>query len=127
MRTSTLIASVGGIGYFPFAPGTVMSAVAVPLAMLLGFHHGGGIPVLIGSLLVFGIGVVACEDHVRTTGREDPAECVIDEVAGQWLTCAFGFFTFGGLLPAAQYPWLPFLLAFLLFRLFDIWKPWPVS
>jgi phosphatidylglycerophosphatase A len=126
MRLATLIASGLGIGYFPYAPGTVMSAAAVPLAMLLGFHHGGGIAILLGSLAVFVVGVIACDDHVRATSREDPSECVIDELAGQWLACAFALFGFGGLLPAAQTPWLPFFLAFLLFRLFDITKPWPV-
>ena len=125
-RLPTLIASLFGIGFIPFAPGTVASAVAVPLAMLLGFHHGGGIAILLGSLAVLVVGVIACEGHVRATGREDPSECVIDELAGQWLACAFAMFNAGGLLPAAQTPWLPFLLAFLLFRLFDIVKPWPV-
>jgi phosphatidylglycerophosphatase A len=126
-RLSTIAASMFGIGYIPYAPGTVASAVAVPLAMLLGAHHGGGIAILAAALAAFVAGVIACEGHVRATGREDPSECVIDELAGQWLACAFALFSFGGLLPVAQTPWLPFLLAFLLFRLFDITKPWPVS
>ena len=125
-RLPTIAASLFGIGYIPYAPGTVASAVAAPLAMLLGFH-GGGIAILAAALVAFVAGVIACEGHVRATGREDPSECVIDELAGQWLACAFALFGFGGLLPTAQTPWLPFLLAFLLFRLFDIIKPWPVS
>ena len=124
-RLSTLIASGLGIGYIPFAPGTVMSAVAVPLALWIGLH-GGASALLVATLIAFVVGVIACEGHVRATGREDPSECVIDELAGQWLACAFALFSFGGLLPPAQYSWLPFLLAFLLFRLFDIAKPWPV-
>jgi phosphatidylglycerophosphatase A len=52
---------------------------------------------------------------------------VIDELAGQWLACAFCLFTFGGLLPADHISLPAFALAFVLFRLFDIWKPWPVG
>jgi phosphatidylglycerophosphatase A len=125
-RASTIVASVFGIGYFQFAPGTVMSAVAVPLAVLIAIH-GGGMSLLAASLIVFVIGALACADHVRATGRDDPSECVIDELAGQWLACAFAILPFGGWLPADTISLPAFALAFLLFRLFDIWKPWPVS
>jgi phosphatidylglycerophosphatase A len=47
---------------------------------------------------------------------QDPGAIVIDEVAAQWLV----------LLPAPPHP-LPYVVAFVLFRLFDIWKPWPVG
>ena len=50
------------------------------------------------------------------TGRDDPSECVIDEVAGQFLACAMAPLSLFG-----------FLLAFALFRLFDISKLWPIS
>jgi phosphatidylglycerophosphatase A len=126
-RASTIVASVFGIGYFEFAPGTIMSAIAVPLAILIALFGGGAMGVLSASLIAFVIGVLACADHVRETGRQDPPECVIDELAGQWLACAFCLLTFGGLVPAAHISLPLFLLAFLLFRLFDIWKPWPVS
>ena len=79
------------------------------------------------SLIAMVIGILACADHVRETGREDPPECVIDELAGQWLACAFCLLTFGGLVPVTHSLLAVFALAFLLFRLFDIWKPWPVS
>jgi len=115
VRPSTVIASVFGIGYFPFASGTVASLAAMPLAALI-LVHGGGIVLAGASLIAFAIGVWACGDHVRATGREDPSECVIDEVAGQWLACAFA---------STSLPSLA--LAFFLFRLFDIWKPWPVG
>jgi phosphatidylglycerophosphatase A len=64
---------------------------------------------------------------VRETGRQDPPECVIDELAGQWLACSACLLSFGGLLPATHISLPAFLLAFVFFRLFDIWKPWPVS
>jgi phosphatidylglycerophosphatase A len=120
MRLSTVIASVFGVGYFPVASGTVMSIIAVPLAMYLA-QHGGGVVLVGGSLLVFVIGIWACGAHVRATGREDPSECVIDELAGQWLACAGICFT--PIYPSVS----AFALTFLLFRLFDILKPWPIS
>jgi phosphatidylglycerophosphatase A len=120
MRFSTIIASVFGVGYFPVASGTVMSIIAVPLAMIIALH-GGGIVLVAASLLAFAVGIWACGAHVRTTGRIDPSECVIDELAGQWLACAGICFT-------PTYPRITaFVLAFLLFRLFDILKPWPIS
>ena len=125
-RASTVVASVFGIGYFDVAPGTIMSAIAVPLAILIAIFGGGGMGVLASSLIAFVIGVLACADHVRETKREDPSECVIDELAGQWLACSFCLLTFGGLLPPAHISLPLFALAFALFRLFDIWKPFPV-
>ena len=126
-RASTVVASVFGIGYFDVAPGTIMSAIAVPLAILIAIFGGGGMGVLSSSLIAFVIGVLACADHVRETKRDDPSDCVIDELAGQWLACSFCLLTFGGLLPPAHISLPLFGLAFALFRLFDIWKPWPVS
>ena len=120
MRISTILASVFGIGYVPVASGTVMSIVAVFLARPLALH-GGGIVLVGASLIAFVIGIWACGDHVRATGRDDPSECVIDELAGQWLACACICFT--PIFPSVA----EFALAFLLFRLFDILKPWPIS
>src|SRR5476649_1005638 len=84
--------------------------------------------ILGASIIVLVIGILSCADHVRETRRDDPSECVIDELAGQWLACSFCLLSLGGLVPAATHISLPaFALAFVLFRLFDIWKPWPVS
>ena len=126
-RLATLVASVFGIGYFGVAPGTVMSAVAVPLAILIALYCGGGIAVLVASVIALAVGIAACGEHVRATGREDPSECVIDELAGQWLACAFCLLPLGGLSAPAEISLPAFAIAFLLFRLFDIWKPWPVG
>src|ERR1700742_3034139 len=126
-RASTVVASVFGIGYFDVAPGTIMSAIAVPLAILIGIFGGGGMGILGASIIALVIGILACADHVRETGRQDPSECVIDELAGQWLACAFCMLTFNGLAPLDHLSLPAFILAFALFRLFDIWKPWPVS
>ena len=124
MRLSTALASVFGIGYFGIAPGTVMSALAMPPAFLIALYGGAG-ALLAASIAVFVIGIYACGDHVWATGREDPSECVIDELAGQWLACAFAVLPLGATGAVISLPALA--LAFVFFRLFDIWKPWPVS
>ena len=126
-RASAVVSTVFGIGYFEVAPGTIMSAIAVPLAILIGLFGGGGMGILGSSIIVLVIGILATADHVRETGRQDPPECVIDELAGQWLACSFCLLSFGGLLPVTHISLPAFLLAFVFFRLFDIWKPWPVS
>lgn len=120
MRLSTIVASVFGIGYFPVASGTVMSLIAVPFAIAIA-RAGGGLALLGATVAVSAIGIWACDDHVRATRRHDPSECVIDELAGQWLACAGISFNLG---PAR---FQEFAMAFLLFRLFDILKPWPIS
>jgi phosphatidylglycerophosphatase A len=126
-RASTVVATVFGIGFFDVAPGTIMSAIAVPLAVLIGLFGGGGMGILGSAIIVLVIGILACGDYVRETGREDPPECVIDELAGQWLACSFCLLSLGGLVPVTHLSFPAFALAFAAFRLFDIWKPWPVS
>lgn len=115
LRASTVVASVFGIGYFSVAQGTIMSAVALPLGFLIMMKFTW-MGLFSAALIVFSLGIFACAEHMRETGRDDPPECVIDELAGQWFACVFAPLS----LPA-------FALAFILFRLFDIWKPWPVS
>ena len=118
-RASAVVSTVFGIGYFPQAQGTIMSAIALPLGILIAMYGGGAMGLLGAALIVLVIGILACAEHARETGNPDPPECVIDELAGQWLASAF--VAWGTVsLPA-------FILSFLLFRLFDIWKPWPVS
>jgi phosphatidylglycerophosphatase A len=115
---STRLATCFGIGWSPVAPGTIASAAALAfgwLLVLLGWQA-----VLAGALLATALGVWACGAHARKRGIRDPSECVLDEVAGQWFT----------LIPIALQArggdWRPYAMALLLFRLFDIFKPWPV-
>jgi len=65
---------------------------------------------------VFLAGIWASALYAEATENPDPGECVIDEVAGQWLACAFAPLSLTG-----------FALAFLFFRVFDMTKLWPVS
>ena len=114
-RLAHLIATVGGIGHARPAPGTWGSAVALPPAWVIQ-AHGGPWALLLAAALVFAVGCWAAGTHIAATGRQDPPEVVIDEVAGQWLV----------LVPAPNEPLL-YLAGFLLFRLLDIAKPWPAS
>lgn len=113
-RIPTMIATLGGLGRSPLAPGTVASLAALPFAWLLA-HYGGSLALLAATLAAALIGTWACGIYARSTNSVDPSECVADELAGQWLTCAFVPFSLAGM-----------ILAFLLFRLFDVLKPWPI-
>jgi phosphatidylglycerophosphatase A len=77
---------------------------------------GGSLAVLLGGVAVFLAGIPASESYSRSSGREDPSEVVIDEVAGQLLTLA--------VVPPGL---VSYALGFLFFRLFDILKPGPVG
>jgi phosphatidylglycerophosphatase A len=109
------LATFFGVGRFPFAPGTAASAVALPLAWLILWKFG---PIVLagGSAAAYLLGVWSTGAYAARTAAVDPSECVIDEVAGQWLACA-----------AAPLSPLGFAIAFVLFRFFDISKLWPVS
>ena len=138
-----------GVGYIPGAPGTYGSAVGVliylgitklvttilayfsmfstPVWPFLAEYPTTGLPMQVTSWIYAGIalllalfcllGIWASTRSVPLLGRNDPSEAVVDELMGQFIT--FCFIPFG-------LPW-PFILAgFLLFRLFDIWKPYPI-
>lgn len=115
MRLERLLCSWFGAGWLKPAPGTWGSAAALPLGWLL--WDLGGHPALAAAMaIVFFVGWWASERIVRADGLEDPSWVVIDEVAGQWMTLLFT--------PPSL---LGYAIGFALFRLFDIWKPWPVS
>jgi phosphatidylglycerophosphatase A len=116
---ATQLATCFGIGRLPLAPGTWASAAALPFGWLLCYFQW---PVIAGAaLLAAVVGIWSCGAHARATANPDPPECVMDEVAGQWLT----------LVPIAieggTSDWRALAMAFFLFRLFDMLKPWPIS
>jgi phosphatidylglycerophosphatase A len=112
---ATRVATLAGLGRVGPAPGTVASAVALIPAWLL-MHFGGPSVLLLGIFAAIALGTWASDAYAMETGSGDPSECVVDELAGQWVACVF-----------ATSSLLSFALAFLLFRLLDIVKPWPVS
>ena len=113
-RASALIvASVGGIGYIRVAPGTFGSAAGLLLWALLpqsAVAHAVAIGVL------FAIGSWSGTEAERHFGRTDPGQVVIDEVVGMLITLFMN--------PVG---WLGAVAAFLLFRLFDVLKPFPTD
>ena len=128
-----------GVGYFPIAPGTMGSLVGVGIYFLLAegtlrlwFALGGSAFkwdlwassfLLLWSLPFFTIvvslvGIWAASRAERLMGRKDPSQVVIDEVAGQLVTFLF--------VPAMYLHPLGILIGFILFRAFDIIKPYPI-
>lgn len=109
------------------APGTWGTAASLPFAVLL--HALGGFPALaVATLLVFFLGWWATARETVGKDDHDPGEIVIDEVVGMWIT----LFPLSGTLWFLELdililPWPGLLGGFVLFRLFDILKPWPVS
>lgn len=112
-----LLATWFGCGLSPVAPGTVGSlgaiAVAWPLIHYAGWQTWWFIPL---ATLMLPLAIWSATVTAQASGRKDPGLIVIDEVVGQWITL-------GGCQHLNLRAWV---LAFCLFRLFDIWKPWPV-
>ncbi len=108
-----------GSGWLPKAPGTWGSLAALlPAWVILSWVSAAGL--LIASMLILAIGCYVCTIVLPTLTDKDPGWIVIDEWAGQWLCLAL-------LVPAIGDGPVAFLVAFIAFRLFDIFKPWPVS
>jgi phosphatidylglycerophosphatase A len=119
-RWAWALATFFGAGLLRPGPGTYGSAAALLLwygaahvfhPSALALAAGTAAAALIATL----IGIPASTVVARESGRVDPGFVVIDEVAGQWIA-----------LIAIRADWTHALFALLLFRVFDIWKPWPI-
>jgi phosphatidylglycerophosphatase A len=116
-RLALVLATWFGCGYFPWGPGTIGSLAGLLIAIGMHFWLGAGrLALLIAALVLLAPAIWASTHTARLVARPDPGIVVVDEVLGQWTT----------LLGAAVFNWKTLLAGFLLFRLFDIWKPWPV-
>jgi phosphatidylglycerophosphatase A len=101
----------------------------VALAVGLGLHAAGGVWLLAAGVVAATVaGFWACARYLPGLADQDPDEVVIDEVAGQWLALLIPAlaFAFGPGSPV-WLPWPAWVGAFVLFRLFDIRKPWLVG
>jgi phosphatidylglycerophosphatase A len=126
-----------GVGYAPLIPGSLGSALAVGIYLLVAFmetnltvklmHRGFRIEEISAwlhavNLLVFLcfslLGIWAAGVCVKIFKDKDPKQAVIDEVIGQLITFLFIPFTFS---------WKIVLAGFIFFRIFDIWKPYPIN
>ena len=119
-RWAWVVGTFFGIGYMKPGPGTYASVATVVLwwgaahLLHIGPHNLSALTFL-AMILVTAIGVPASTKVAIEAGRKDPGFVVIDEVAGQLFA-----------LLALSPTWVHGLLALVLFRLFDIFKPWPI-
>jgi phosphatidylglycerophosphatase A len=114
-----IVATFFGFGLMKPGPGTWGSAAAVVLWGLYAWSSNASsamltLALVAGVLLTVAVGVPAATIAARESGRKDPGFVVIDEVAGQWIA-----------LIGSPVDWRHGLTAFVLFRLFDITKPFP--
>lgn len=125
----SLAVTTFGVGYLPLAPGTWGSAVGVALyvaaerfnTILAQLAFTPSFSIALFAVLLTGftlIGIAASERSIPLLGNVDPSEAVVDEVIGQLITFLFVPFAIG---------WPLIVAGFLLFRLFDIWKPYPID
>jgi phosphatidylglycerophosphatase A len=113
-KTALLLSSWFGSGLMPIAPGTFGTLAAVPPVIII--YYFGTVPSVISLIVIIPLAVWTSNVTQKLLGKDDPSEIVIDEVAG--------FFVTVFLLP---FSWLSFTLGFLLFRVFDIFKPFPIG
>ncbi len=111
---SKSISTFFGIGFIPFAPGTLTSLIIVLLYKYYLYRLSWPVHALILILLFF-IGVYASTDYSTALNKKDPRKIVIDEALGQLLV-----------LFRMSDAWFPVLSCFVLFRVFDIVKPFPI-
>jgi phosphatidylglycerophosphatase A len=111
------IATWGGLGYFPKGQGTVASVAAIVISYAA-MQMFGVSPIWWGvaALCLFFPAIRASDVAASHLGRHDPPQVVVDEVVGQWMTVA----------AVAADSWQSWLAALVLFRVFDIAKPWPI-
>ena len=116
LRNPLHLLSLGfGSGLSPHAPGTMGTLVAIPLYLLL-----SRLDLIVYLMVILGgfmMGVYVCHYTSKALGVHDHSGIVWDEIIGYWITMIA--------VPALTWEWV--LAGFVLFRLFDIVKPWPVN
>lgn len=110
-----LLATLGGVGFAPWAPGTAGTLATVPIyALACHFHLAPWLPLV--ALILAAVGIWSGGIVAKARGEKDPSCIVIDEAAGYLLACCFG--------PPG---WRTGVLAFCTFRLLDATKPRPIA
>ena len=110
-----MLATWFGAGLIRPAPGTMGTLAALPLGYLI-MVLWGPVGLAIAAVVLLIIGTIAADHYGKKSGVKDDQSIVVDEALGLWIAA----------LPAERHILL-WLLAVLLFRIFDIWKPWPAS
>lgn len=114
LKLSEIISTWFWVGKIPWAPGTWGTVATVPVIFIL-FHLGSMFYMGAVFLFIF-LGIFASDIYEKSLGQHDSSEIVIDEVAGFLIAMTW--------LPVT---WQALGLGFLLFRFFDIFKPFPIS
>ncbi|WP_457600702.1 phosphatidylglycerophosphatase A family protein [Hydrogenivirga sp.] len=108
-----LIATGFYVGRLAYAPGTFGTLLGIPVVYLVSFNPW---TILATVVALFLIGLISSNEMIKLTGDNDPEEVVIDEIVGY--TACFLFVE-----PTLK----TYILAFVLFRLLDIFKPFPIN
>ena len=103
------------LGTFKYFPGTIGSIASLPFAALI-VNYGGNYLLIFFTIIFFFIGVKISDKYSKLINKKDPSEIVIDEVVGQWLVLIF-----------VPLDLKLYILALVIFRFFDIFKPWPIK
>jgi phosphatidylglycerophosphatase A len=114
-RLGLFIATCGYIGFAPVAPGTFGSAAGLVVFALIR-HSGSSLAEALAIVILFVVGIWSGTEAEHHLGGTDPGPVVMDEVVGMLITLAF--------LPVN---WIGALVGFLLFRVLDVFKPWPAA
>jgi len=112
---AAMIATWFGAGRLPIMPGTWGSVAALPFAWVI-HSLWGSVGMMAASGLLFVVGLWASKMLADSMGQKDPGEIVVDEVVGMWIAVAL-------VTPNVSL----YVIGFVLFRGFDIFKPWPVN
>ena len=111
---NTIFVSVFGIGFIPIASGTFGSLAGLLIGYILYLINFNLFFIIIPLLFIFG--VIASNTYQKQTGEKDSSVIVIDEVVGQLIAMIFVVDNLTLV-----------LCSFIIFRIFDIFKPWPAS
>ena len=114
LNLNTMFVSVFGIGFIPFASGTFGSLAGLIIGYTLNLINYNLFFLIIPILFI--LGVIASNTYKKQTGEKDSSVIVIDEVVGQLIAMMF-----------VMDDYVLVFISFIIFRLFDIYKPWPAS
>ncbi|MHC4320677.1 MAG: phosphatidylglycerophosphatase A family protein [Planctomycetota bacterium] len=127
-KISWIIATWFGSGLLPKAPGTWGSLAAFPFAYIISVYTCP-YALIFGTVALFFIGIWSSNKIEKSAQIKDPGFIVVDEVVGQWIALLPLPFLYSFLNPNSFYLFSAPMaaVAFIAFRIFDIWKPWPVN
>ena len=125
---SWIVTTWFGSGLLPKAPGTWGSLAAIPFAVIISVYTCP-YALLSGIIALFFIGIWTSDKVEKSTKTKDPGFIVVDEVVGQWIALLPLPFLYNIIYPGSYHLYFAIIsaFAFITFRIFDIWKPWPAN